>query len=127
VKTRGFTLIEVLVALGMFVLAVGGLALALDRAFAASNLLRQEDEIRQQLASLVDESMIMPIDTLVSGRETGPDALGIKYAISAEPVEDLRNKEEEVLGGLWLVTVRAVWEQAGEEQEWKEQFLRYQP
>jgi len=127
VKTRGFTLIEVLVALGMFVLAVGGLALALDRAFAASNLLRQEDEIRQQLASLVDESMILPMDVLITGRETGPDALGIKYAVSAEPVEDLRNKDEEVLGGLWLVTVRAVWEQAGEEQEWKEQFLRYQP
>ena len=126
-NARGFTLIEVLVALGMFVLAVGGLALALDRAFAASNLLRQEDEIRQQLASLVDESMILPMDVLIAGRETGPDALGIKYAVSAEPVEDLRNKDEEVLGGLWLVTVRAVWEQAGEEQEWKEQFLRFQP
>jgi type II secretory pathway pseudopilin PulG len=127
VKNRGFTLIEVLVALGMFVLAVGGLALALDRAFAASNLLRQEDEIRQQMASLIDESMILPIDVLTQGRETGPDALGVKYSVSAEPLEDLRNKNDEVLGGLWTVTVRAEWEQNGEAAEWKEEFLRYQP
>lgn len=126
-SARGFTLIEVLVALGMFVLAVGGLALALDRAFAASNMLRQDDEIRQQVASLVDQSMILPIDTLAEGRETGPDALGVKYATSAEPVEDLRNKNDEVLGGLWRVTVRATWEEGGEQQEWKEEFLRYQP
>ena len=46
---RGFTLLEVLIALGMFVLAVGGLALALDRAFAASIILRRDDEIRQQI------------------------------------------------------------------------------
>lgn len=126
-NARGFTLIEVLVALGMFVLAVGGLAMALDRAFAASNLLRQEDEIRQQLASLVDESMVLPIDVLITGRETGPDALGVKYTLSAEPVDDLRNKEDQQLGGLWRITARAVWEQGGDEQEWKEEFLRYQP
>lgn len=126
-KTRGFTLIEVLVAMGMFVLAVGGLALALDRAFAASNLLRQEDEIRQQLASLVDQAMILPIDRLVEGLETGPDALGVTYRTAAEPVEDLVNRREETLGGLWRVIVRATWEQGGDEQEWREEFLRYQP
>lgn len=126
-NTRGFTLIEVLVALGMFVLAVGGLALALDRAFAASNLLRQEDEIRQQLASLVDQAMILPIDALVEGRESGPDALGVTYRTSAEPVEDLVNRNEEALGGLWRVMVLATWERAEGEQQWREEFLRYQP
>jgi len=127
VSTRGFTLIEVLVALGMFVLAVGGLALALDRAFAASNLLRQEDEIRQQVASLIDQAMILPIDALAEGRETGPDALGVTYRTSAAPIDDLVNRNEEALGGLWRVTVLASWEQAGGNQEWREEFLRYQP
>jgi hypothetical protein len=124
---RGFTLLEVLIALGMFVLAVGGLALALDRAFAASILLRRDDEIRQQVESLIDQSMVLPIDRLVQGLESGPDALGVKYATVAEPVEDLVNKDEQVLGGLWKITVRAVWEEGSQEQEWKEEFLRYQP
>lgn len=126
-KAHGFTLIEVLVALAMFVLAVGGLALALDRAFAASNLLRQEGEIRQQVASLVDQAMVLPIEKLLAGFETKADALGVIYATSAESVEDLYNKDDEPLGGLWRITVRAVWEESGEEQEWREEFLRYQP
>jgi len=127
VKTRGFTLLEVLIALGMFMLAVTGLALALDRAFAASILLRRDDEIRQQIESLVDQAMVLPIDRLQQGVESGPDALGAKYSSVAEPVEDLVNKDEETLGGLWKITVRATWEEGSQEQEWKEEFLRYQP
>lgn len=124
---RGFTLLEVLIALGMFMLAVTGLALALDRAFAASILLRRDDEIRQQIESLVDQAMVLPIDRLQQGVESGPDALGAKYSSVAEPVEDLVNKDEETLGGLWKITVRAAWEEGSQEQEWKEEFLRYQP
>jgi type II secretory pathway pseudopilin PulG len=127
VKTKGFTLLEVLIALGMFVLAVGGLALALDRAFSASIILRREDEIRQQIESLTDQAMILPMETLQRGLESGPDAIGAKYSTAAEPVEDLVNKDEETLGGIWKITVRAVWEEAGQEQEWKEEFLRYEP
>lgn len=126
-RASAFTLLEVLIALGMFVLAVGGLALALDRAFAASIVLRRDDEIRQQVESLIDQAMILPLDTLRQGTESGPDALGVKYSSIAEPVEDLVNKDQVTLGGLWKVTVRATWEEGGDEQEWKEEFLRYQP
>ena len=126
-KQRGFTLLEVLIALGMFMLAVTGLALALDRAFSASILLRRDDEIRQQVESLVDQSMVLPIDTLQQGIESEPDALGVKYSTVAEPVEDLVNRNQETLGGIWKITVRAAWEEGSQEQEWKEEFLRYQP
>lgn len=126
-KARGFTLIEVLVALFMFVFAVGGLALALDRAFAASKLLRQEDEIGEQVASLVDQAMVLPIEKLREGLEMNDDALGVEYAVSAGSVDNLRNKDDVPLGGLWRITVRATWEEGGERQEWKEEFLRYQP
>lgn len=126
-KARGFTLLEVLIALGMFVLAVGGLALALDRAFSASIILRRDGEIRQQIESLIDQAMILPIDRLQQGIESEPDALGVKYSTIAEPVEDLVNKEQETLGGIWKITVRAAWEEGGRDEEWKEEFLRYQP
>ena len=126
-KPHGFTLLEVLIALGMFVLAVGGLALALDRAFSASIILRRDDEIRQQIESLIDQAMVLPIDRLQQGIESGPDALGAKYSSVAEPVEDLVNKDQETLGGIWKITVRAAWEEGGQEQEWKEELLRYQP
>jgi len=127
VRTRGFTLLEVLIALGMFVLAVGGLALALDRAFSASIILRREDEVRQQIESLIDQAMVLPIDTLQQGLESGPDELGAKYSTQAEPVEDLVNKDQETLGGIWKISVRATWDEGGKQQEWKEEFLRYHP
>ncbi|MBE2179543.1 MAG: prepilin-type N-terminal cleavage/methylation domain-containing protein [Chthoniobacterales bacterium] len=126
-RRGGFTLLEVLVALGMFTLAVGGLALALDRAFGASNMMRRDADIRQQLESLVDQAMVMPIEELQQGQESGPDALGVEYFMGAELTEDFRNMDDEELDGLWRVTVRARWLEQGEKQEWKETFLRYQP
>ena len=126
-KSGGFTLLEVLVALGMFTLAVGGLALALDRAFSANNMMRRDAEVRQQLESLIDQAMVMPIQELEQGQESGPDALGVEYFMGAELTEDFRNMDDEILDGLWLVTVRARWKEQGERQEWQETFLRYQP
>lgn len=126
-RRGGFTLLEVLVALGMFVLAVGGLAFALDRSFAANNYLRRDGEIRQQLESLLDESMALPVAVLEQGREAGPDVLGVTYSVAAEPAPEFRNKDDEELGGLWRVTVRAEWIEQGEKQEWQESHLRYQP
>jgi len=126
-KHQGFTLFEVLLALGMFVVAVGGLALALDRAFEAAIFLRKEEEIRQQIESLLDESLALPIGILEEGREVGPDALGVRYRIAAEPTEEFRNLEEEVLEGLWVVTVLAEWQDRGQKQQWRESHLRYAP
>ena len=125
-KSAGFTLIEVLTAMFMFVMAVGGLALALDRIFEANVIIRRDTEIRQQLESLLDEAMVLPIETMVEGRETEPDAMGARYFLTAEPAEIL-NRDEEPLGGLWWITARAEWMEGREKQEWSEKFLRYQP
>jgi hypothetical protein len=39
----------------------------------------------------------------------------------------VRNKDDEELGGLWWITVRAEWTEGREKQSWEEKFLRYQP
>lgn len=110
----------------MFVLAVGGLALAMDKIFAANVLAKRDAEIRQQLESLLDEAMAQPIEILEAGRETDPDAMGVRYVVSAAPAE-LRNKDDQELPGLWWVSVRAEWIEGKEKQQWEEKFLRYQP
>ncbi len=125
-KNRGFTLLEMLTAMFMFVLAVGGLALAMDKIFAANVLMQRDAEIRQQLESLLDEAMVLPMEILEAGRESDPDAMGARYFLSAVPAE-LRNMDDEELPGLWWVTVRAEWIEGKEKQEWEEKFLRYQP
>jgi type II secretory pathway pseudopilin PulG len=126
VKTRAFTLLEVLIALAMFVLAVGGLSVAMDRIFSANIMLRRDTEVRQQIESIIDEAMTLPIETLEQGRETEPDAMGAKYFTRAE-VAEMANAKDEPLERLWWITVRAEWMEGREKQEWEEKFLRYQP
>lgn len=125
-KPKAFTLFEMLLAMAMFVMAVGGLALAMDRIFSANVTMRRDGEVRQQLESWLDQAMVTPIQTLVEGSESEPDAMGATYKVTAEPAE-IRNMEDQELGGLWWVTVRAEWTEGNEKQEWQEKFLRYQP
>ncbi|MGA0848371.1 MAG: PulJ/GspJ family protein [Chthoniobacterales bacterium] len=125
-KKAGFTLLEMLTAMFMFVLAIGGLAMAMDKIFAANVIMRRDGEVRQQLESLLDEAMVLPIETLEEGREVGPDAMGAKFLVRAEPAEVL-NKDNEALNGLWWITVRAEWTEGRQDQVWEEKFLRYQP
>jgi Tfp pilus assembly protein PilV len=126
VKTAGFTLLEMLTAMFMFVVAVGGLSMAMDKIFSANVVMRRDGEVRQQLESLLDEAMLTPIPTLEEGQESGPDAMGAKFFVRAEAAE-MRNMDEEELTGLWWVTVRAEWTEGRQKQEWEEKFLRYQP
>jgi type II secretory pathway component PulJ len=126
VKKAGFTLLEMLTAMFMFVLAIGGLAMAMDKIFAANVIMRRDGEVRQQLESLLDEAMVLPIETLEEGREVGPDAMGAKFLVRAEPAEVL-NKDNEALNGLWWITVRSEWTEGRQDQVWEEKFLRYQP
>lgn len=125
-KHAGFTLLEMLTAMFMFVLAIGGLAMAMDKIFAANVVMRRDGEVRQQIESLLDEAMVLPLETLREGREVGPDAMGAKFTLRAEEAEVL-NRDNEALAGLWWITVRAEWTEGREEQVWEEKFLRYQP
>jgi len=126
VKKNAFTLLEMLTAMFMFVVAVGGLAMAMDKIFSANVVMRRDGEVRQQLESILDEAMITPIAVLEEGKEFGPDAMGAKYTVRAEPAE-VRNMDDEELSGLWWITVRAEWTEGRQEQSWEEKFLRYQP
>ncbi len=125
-KTAGFTLFEILIAMAMFALAIGGLAIALDKIMSASSMLRDDAEIRRQMESWIDQATTMPVQTLAQGEEHGPDAMGVTYRLGAERAE-MRNAKDEELPGLWWVSVSAAWKEGGEKQEWEEKFLRYAP
>lgn len=124
-RSRAFTLFEMLIALAMFILAVGGLATALNKVFSANNTMRRDTEIREQIESWADQAMALPIETLQAGMESEPDSTGAVYSVAAEPAE-LKNINDEELPGLWWVTVRARWKDGTEPQEWTEKFLRFQ-
>ena len=80
-KNAGFTLLEILTAMFMFVMAVGGLALAMDKIFGANVMIRRDAEVRQQLESLLDEAMVLPMEILEEGRvfRAGRAGRGAQY------------------------------------------------
>jgi prepilin-type N-terminal cleavage/methylation domain-containing protein len=63
-RTDGFTLFEVLIALGVFALAVVGLATALDTALQAALEVRQRSMLRAELESQLATRMGVPLSTL---------------------------------------------------------------
>lgn len=124
-KSGGFTLVEIIVALALFAMAVVGLAIALSGAVDASIVSRRDSELRQQMASRIDEASVLPLATLEQGVEAEPDPMGVTYSMKAERTDEFRNISDEELTDLWWVTVRAEWTEGREKQEWEERFLRY--
>ncbi len=119
---RGFTLLEVLVALGIFAMGVLGLMLALQATVRGATSVQRENEIRTQLESRLARLSVGPLQEFAEGDELE----GTSYA---EEVirEEVTNSEAEVLNGFWRVRVVAIWQQDGTEQEWAVSHLVYQP
>lgn len=121
-RERGFTLLEVLVALGIFAMGVIGLMLALEATIQGSSAVQRENEIRAQLESRLARLSVGPLQELADGEEFEGTAYDAEVTR-----EEVTNSEAEELDGFWKVRVVARWQQAGEEQEWAVGHLVYQP
>lgn len=55
-----------------------------------------------------------------------PDVMGVTYETTIQELE-LYNEDQEILGDMWLVTVRALWEENGIEREEIAEVYRYGP
>jgi type II secretory pathway pseudopilin PulG len=120
----GFTLLEVLLAITVFVLAVVGLATALSRTLDASVIRRRETEIRFGIENTIAELRLAPLQP--GKLETEPDARGVVYSTEVTVVDDLETEQKEKLSGIFRVQVRARWKQGAEDQERVEEMYVYQ-
>lgn len=121
-KDRGFTLLEVLVALGIFSMGVLGLMLALQATVQGASAVQRENEIRAQLESRLARLSVGPLQEFAEAEEFE----GTAYAEEVTR-EEVTDSEAVVLNGFWRVRVVARWQQAGQEQEWAASHLVYQP
>lgn len=119
---KAFTLFEVLVALGIFALAVMGLMMALDSALSAAREIRISSLVRSQIANKLALLEGGPIKRLerVSNTASPP----VKYTESVQP-EQVIGRTKEILNGFWKVRVMAEWEEGGQPQKEEASFLRY--
>lgn len=100
---QGFTLFEVLIALGVFAIAVTGLVWALQSAIEASLSARERLFARTALESRLASAMANP--PLDGKREIdGRTNNGLSVVEIFEPAE-IQNTNGEVLPGLWRLRV----------------------
>jgi type II secretory pathway pseudopilin PulG len=121
---RGFVLLEVILAAGIFALAGTSLAVALSNLAKTWHQARQVEAVRVGLESRLAE---LRVTRLREGNETSdPDARGVVYETTVTRLE-ISNDEKIVLTGLYEISVSARWREGGEEQREKASVYVYQP
>jgi prepilin-type N-terminal cleavage/methylation domain-containing protein len=104
-RQRGFTLLEVIIALSVFAMAVVGLITAMNTAMQAALEVRQRAQIRQELESRIALRQAIPLDTekLVIDAK---DNHGIRVEETLVP-QSLQNKDGEELPNIKKLTITA--------------------
>ncbi|MCB1226865.1 MAG: prepilin-type N-terminal cleavage/methylation domain-containing protein [Verrucomicrobiales bacterium] len=123
-RRRGMTLLEVMLALGVFSVA----ALALVKVMRLMGTMTLESrtirEVEQSLETLMDEYSKAPILKELD-QQLQADNRSVRYHVRVIPVEDLRNQEGRVLGGMFRIIASATWPEGGRTMEMSSQTLRY--
>jgi type II secretory pathway pseudopilin PulG len=121
-RKQGFTLVEALVALGVFAFAVLGFLMAFDTALEAAREVRREAMIRQILEDRMAWLEHAPLEPGESRLEGPIPGMLIREEISQERLVDER---QNIYDGFWRVRVLVEWERAGEKETMEAGFLRY--
>lgn len=111
---RAFSLFEILVALGVFAVAVTGLALALDAAVGSALEARERTLARSVLESRLAFCLANPP---LEGRRVveAADNNGVRIEESLDPVE-LKTSNGVILPGMYRLAIEARWGRGGTEK-----------
>lgn len=125
-KKRGFLLLEVVLALGVFAIACTGLTVAFHRMAGAASLAQSELRITRILDSALTEQLSMP--TLEEGVTQIPvEGTDVELDVVIEPIDDMENQDGEVLQQMFHIKITANWFESGAWQERSAETWRYNP
>ncbi|MCX7868793.1 MAG: prepilin-type N-terminal cleavage/methylation domain-containing protein [Terrimicrobiaceae bacterium] len=103
-RRGGFTLFEALVALAVFMLAFGGLAIALDAALGGGIEAREAGRLRRELESRLALCMADPPQPGNPRKIPAAENRGIEVAERMDVME-AKNAEGEALDGLYVLKI----------------------
>lgn len=127
---KGFLLMEVLLALGVFGMAATGFAVALHRTADLASLAQHKIQISRLLESALDEAMSFPV--LEEGVfETDQDKLkemtaqSLELITTVELLPEMENEDGQLLQEMYRIQVEAFWFENGVAQEAMAETWRY--
>ena len=123
-NSRGYALLDVVLAVALFALTVTGLVGALQSINETSAELARDRMIQHQLTSLLAETKVMPVSSMNSERLD--EVTDITYRTYLEEME-VDNGEGNALSDLYMLTAEAVFMDSGEPQTETARIIIYQP
>lgn len=109
---RGFLLLEMVLALGVFGVAATGFAVALKRMGQAAQLAQSELRITRILDSALDETLSLPVMEEGKTNSTVGET-GIELDTTISLIEDLETEEGQQLAEMYHIEIRAKWFESG--------------
>lgn len=126
-RGNGFLLLEVLLALGVFSMAVTGFAVALHRTADLAMQAQRGVKITRLLESGLSEAMSYPVleegTTSVAVDEMAEEGLEIETTV--ELLEEMENEDGQLLQEMYRIEVVARWFENGVAQEESAETWRY--
>ena len=123
-RRRGYILLEVITAAGVFAMAGIGLVVALNDLSHTFIRARRVTAVRVQLESKIAELRVRPL--VVTKEKAAPDTEGVVYEKEVELLE-LQNDDKILLENLYRITIKAYWKEGVEDQEEEAEIYVYQP
>lgn len=120
--TRGFALLEVILASAIFAMAGLGFALALDRLCKTDVEAERLDAIRATIDSGLDEARIEPAES----RRRTETLDGVSYVREEAPFS-LQDDDHNSRTGFWKITITAQWKEGALSREEHGQIYVYRP
>ena len=119
-RRRAFTLIEVLMAVGIFAFAAMGLMVALGSTLDGAHQTQREADVRSGIANRLAGLSVGLLRPLSNDEVED----GVKYHSEVQR-EEVTNDAKTLLRGFWRLRVRAEWGAQGAPQTWEVSHLIY--
>lgn len=126
-QSRGFLLLEVLLALGVFMIAVTGFTIALHRTSDLATATQRQLRITRLLESALMKAMSMPVLEEGTTSENVAEMAneGMEMETTIEPLEEIENEDGQLLQEMYRIEVVARWFENGIPQEEMAETWRY--
>lgn len=122
--SRGFLLLEMVLALAVFGIAATGFAVALHKMGDAAALAQSELRITRVLDSALDETLSLPVlEEGVTNSSVGET--GIELDTTIELLDEMENEEGQLLQEMYRIKIDARWFSNSEWQERTVETWRY--